>query len=143
MAGGGFSISRKTSSQRSRPVLLPEQKIIWNFLTQQLIPQALGRDTIASRIGEQSIRDESARLLNLQRQQAQGLATQGVGAGQRATLLSEAGNAAVQGTLRNILNQRQASQQQALGLLQGLPLQPGQQSRARSSAWSHSGYGGS
>ena len=115
----------KGSTSVSQPVLLPEQKRIWDFLTTQLIPQALGQETTATQIGTQRARDEGARLLNLQQQQIQQTANQGFGTGQRAQLLSQAQNAALQNTLKNILAQRQGAQQSAFQMLQGLPLQPG------------------
>jgi len=111
----------------SQPVLLPEQKRIWDFLTTQLIPQALGKETAATQIATQRARDEGAGMLNLQSDQIQQTANQGFGTAQRAQLLSQAQNSALQNTLKNILAQRQAAQQQGFQMLQGLPIQPGQQ----------------
>jgi len=132
--GGSTSYSKSGSRSSSKPVLLPEQKRIWDFLTQQLIPQALGKETAATQIATQRARDEGANILNMQQQQINQLATQGFGSAQRARLVSEAQNNALQNTLQNILAQRQAAQMQGFQLLQGLPIQPSQQSKSKSSA---------
>ena len=114
-------------SSVSKPVLLPEQKRIWDFLTSQLIPQAMGKETQATQLATQRARDEGAKMLQLQQDQISQLATQGFGSAQRAQLVSQSQQNALQNTLRNILAQRAGAQNQAFQMLQGLPLQPGQQ----------------
>jgi hypothetical protein len=137
---GGKSAKRETSV--SQPVLLPEQKRIWDFLTQQLIPQALGKETTATQIATQRARDEGANLLNLQQAQINQMATQGLGSGQRASLVNQAQQASLQNTLRNILAQRAAAQQQGFQLLSGLPIQPGKQTISKGAQEGKEGFGG-
>lgn len=117
---------QKASTSESKPVLLPEQKRIWDFLTSQLIPQSLGKETQATQIATQRARDEGALQLSGQQQQINQMATQGFGSAQRARLMSDAQNSALQNTLRSILGQRQAAQNQGMSLLAGMPIQPGQ-----------------
>ena len=50
-----------------------------------------------------------------------------MGSGQRAQMLAQAHQQSLQSAMQNILAQRQAGQQNALALLQGMPLQPGTQ----------------
>lgn len=140
--GGGGSFSKSKSSSSSKPMLLPEQKRIWDFLTTQIIPQALGKETQATQIAAQRARDEGAQLLNLQQQQINQLGAQGFGSAQRARLTSEAQQNALQNTLKNILAQRQAAQTQGFQLLAGLPIQPSQTSKSKQSSFSVAAEGG-
>ena len=125
--GGGGSKSTSTSG----PVLLPEQKKIWDWTTANQIPLAEGKETYLSQLMAQRARDEAAALQGQQTQQIQQVGgTTGMSAGQIGQLMGNQQQQYIQATLANILAQRQAQQGAALQMIQGLPISPGQMSKS-------------
>jgi hypothetical protein len=61
-----------------------------------------------------------------------------LGAAQLGSLQAQTQEDLLQQTLRSIQSQRTQAAQQALNMISGMPIQPGQSSKAKSSAWSAS-----
>ena len=127
-------VSGGASKSSSKPKMSEQQKATYRFMFSDIFPQARGQDTALTNIMAQNARDEGAAMQGQQMQQAQqGMAVQGGGGSQMASLLKAQQEQAMQQTFKQITQNRQATALNALSMIAGLPLTPGQESK--SSSW--------
>lgn len=127
-------VSGGSSKSSSKPKLSEQQKATYRFMFSDIFPQARGQDTQLTNIMAQNARDEGAAMQGQQMESAQQqMATQGGGGSQMAALLKSQQEMALKQTFKQITQNRQATALNALSMIAGLPLTPGQESK--SSSW--------
>jgi hypothetical protein len=121
MSGGG-------SKSVSKPTYTPQQIKVFEWMQQNIVPLAEGKETYLTQLMAQRARDEAAKLQGQQEMGIQNMAgTTGMSAGQVGGLMQSSQQQMIQATLQQIMNQRIAQQQGALNMIAGIPMSPGQE----------------
>ena len=120
MSGGG-------SKSTSKPTYTPQQIKMFEWMQQNIVPLAEGKETYLTQVMAQRARDESAKLQQQTEMGIQNMAgVTGMSAGQIGGLMQSSQQQMIQATLQQIMNQRMAQQQGALNMMGGIPMAPGQ-----------------
>lgn len=127
--------SSSKSKTVSKPVLLPEQKRIWEYFGSNIIPMAEGQETALSRQLMQAAQDSSAAARAVGEQNIMDMAGRaGMGSAQIAGLLKDEDRRALEATIKAMTTSRSSIADRALQMISGMPIGPGQQSKTTSSS---------
>lgn len=125
MSGGG-------SKSTSKPTYTPQQIKVFEWMQQNIVPMAEGKETYLTQLMAQRARDEAAKLQQQQEMGLQNVAgAVGMSAGQIGQMMTNQQQSNIQATLAQIMAQRQAMQTAALNMIAGIPMAPGQTQEQR------------
>ena len=115
----------------SKPTYTAQQKKLLEWGESTIMPMAEGRESIITERLEQQATD----ITELQRKRATEnimdvAGTTGMGSSQIAGLLTQAEDTAIQQGFKNIMGAKMAMTERALGMISGVPLAPGQTTKA-------------
>lgn len=122
--------SSSKSKTVSKPVLLPEQKRIWEYFGSNIIPMAEGQDTALSRSLMQAAQDSSAAARAVGEQNIMDMAGRtGMSSAQIASLLKDEDRRALEATIKGMTSAKMSIADRALQMISGMPISPGKQSK--------------
>jgi len=122
--------SSSKSKTVSKPVLLPEQKRIWEYFGSNIIPMAEGRDTALTRQLMQAAQDTTADARAMSEQNIMDIAGRtGMGSAQIASLLKDEERKALEAQIKAMTGAKASTADRALQMISSMPISPGTQSK--------------
>lgn len=123
--------SSSKSKSVSKPVLLPEQKRIWEYFGQQIIPMAEGRDTALTKQLMQAASDSAAQARAVGEQSIIDMAGRtGMGSAQIAGLLKDQERQALEAQIAAMNKAKMSTADRALQMIGSMPISPGTQTKS-------------